>query len=78
MADTQQLGNLQDVQDEESSEGEEEDSESMPSPSNNFNFPPDIVARFEEGYRGNPTARMEAMRKTYVSHSRPAHFLPAG
>ncbi|CAL5227775.1 g10795 [Coccomyxa viridis] len=65
MADTQQLGNLQDVQDEESSEGEEEDSESMPSPSNNFNFPPDIVARFEEGYRGNPTARMEAMRKTY-------------
>ena len=38
----------------------------MPSPSNNFNFPSDIVARFEEGYRSNPAAGMEAMRKTYV------------
>ena len=70
LADTQQLGNLQDVQDEESSEGEDEDSKSMPSPSNNFNFPPDIVARFEEGYRSNRAAGMEAMRKTYVSHIR--------
>ena len=67
MADTQQFGDLQDVQDEEGSEGEEEDSESMPCASNNFNFPPDIVARFEEGYRSNPAAGMEAMRKTYVS-----------
>ena len=67
LTDTQQWGDLQDVQDEGSSEGEEEDSEGVPSPSNNFNFPPDIVVRFEEGYQGNPTAGMEAMRKTYVS-----------
>ena len=61
-------------------EEEEEDSEGVPSPSNNFNFPPDIVARFEEGYRSNPAAGMEAMRKTYVliftphslAHTRPS------
>ena len=68
LTDTQQWGDLQDVQDEEASEEEEEDAEGVPSPSNNFNFPPDIVARFEEGYRSNPAAGMEAMRKTYVGH----------
>lgn len=49
---------------EESSE--EEDSASVPLLSNNFNFAPDIVARFEEGYKGNDIAARDAMRNTYV------------
>lgn len=78
LTDTQQWGDLQDVQDEESSgEEEEEDFEGVPSPSNNFNFLPDIVARFEEGYQGNPAAGMEAMQKTYVSQSLASSPRPA-
>lgn len=68
LAGEQQLGELQDRRVEESSDEEDEDSENMPSPSNNFNFPPDTVARFQEGYRSSPGAAMEAMRKTYVRH----------
>ena len=41
----------------------------MPSAGNNYNFPPDIVARFQEGYKSNPGAGMEAMRKTHVSRA---------
>ena len=68
LAGEQQLGGLQDERVEESSDEEDEDSENMPSPSNNFNFPPDTVARFQEGYKSSPGAAMEAMRKTYVRH----------
>ena len=68
LAGEQQLGGLQDERVEESSDEEDEDSENMPSPSNNFSFPPDTVARFQEGYRSSPGAAMEAMRKTYVRH----------
>ena len=64
-ADTAQLGELQDVEDEESSE--EEDSEDMPCEANDWRFAPDIVARFEEGYRNNDIAAKDAMRRTYVS-----------
>ena len=75
-AETQQWGDLEDVEGEEGSE--EEDSENMPSSSNNFNFPPDIVARFKEGYQGNPAAGMEAMRKTYVRPPLPSSSYPHG
>ena len=74
LAGEQQLGGLQAERVEESSDEDEEDSENMPSPSNNFNFPPDTVARFQEGYKSSPGAAMEAMRKTYVRHpAEPPH-----
>ena len=63
--DTAQLGELQDVEDEETSD--EEDSEDMPCEANDWQFAPDIVARFEEGYRNNDIAAKDAMRRTYVS-----------
>lgn len=75
-AEAQQWGDVEDVEGEEGSE--EEGSESMPSPSNNFNFPPDIVARFQEGYQGHPAAGMEAMRKTYVKPPSPLSSSPHG
>ena len=71
-ADTGQLGELQDVEDEESSD--EEDSEDMPCEANDWQFAPDIVARFEEGYRNNDIAAKDAMRRTYVSPA--THRMP--
>ena len=60
------------MEDEESSD--EEDSEDMPCEANDWHFAPDIVARFEEGYRNNDIAAKDAMRRTYVSLA--AHNLP--